>query len=151
MAETFGGDKEKIEVLTALYRIFKREVYQRRETMMKKAAFSNVVLLGLLFVVGIGEPQTAFFDWLAIPALVVFSGGFIHQIRQQKIRHDEAKQGLIRIEQALQLFAPGVYLPEKSLYPREWESAQRKDWILATAYFNIIALTALVAIALLVN
>jgi hypothetical protein len=151
MAETIGGDKEKIEVLTALYRIFKREVYQRREAMMKKAAFSNVVLLGLLFVVGMGEPQTVFFDWLAIPALLVFSGGFIQQIRQQKIRHDEAKEGLVRIEQALELFAPGVYLPEKSLYPQEWESARRKDWILATAFFNIIALTALVAVALLLT
>ncbi len=52
MAETiFDGGIERVEVLKVLYPIFKQEVFNRREAIMKLTTFGDAFLLALLLLV----------------------------------------------------------------------------------------------------
>ncbi|MCZ6449597.1 MAG: hypothetical protein O6918_01830, partial [Deltaproteobacteria bacterium] len=66
---------------------------------------------------------------------------------QQKVRHTQAKQGLIEIEKALQFFQENAYLPGKSLYPLDWQSPPRKDWGMAISTLSLVGLTVLIILA----
>ena len=151
MAETiFDGGIERVEVLKVLYPIFKQEVFNRREAIMKLTTFGDAFLLALLLLVSsrlLNFGVEKGLRWLVILGLVIFAVGLIHQIQQQKVRHTQAKQGLIEIERALQLFQENAYLPGKSLYPLEWQSPPRKDWGVTISTLSFVGLTVLVILA----
>jgi len=141
------GGTEKVEILKMLYPIFKREVFDRRESIMRIATFGSGTLLAVLLLVTSRLLNFGRLRWLAILGLVIFIAGLIDQINQQKVRHTQAKQGLIEIEKALQFFQENAYLPGKSLYPPDWQSLPGKDWNLAFSIFSLAGLTALVILA----
>ena len=141
------GGTEKVEILKMLYPIFKREVFDRRESIMRIATFGSGTLLAVLLLVTSRLLNFGRLRWLAILGLVIFIAGLIDQIKQQKVRHTQAKQGLIEIEKALQFFQENAYLPGKSLYPSDWQSLPGKDWNLAFSILSLAGLTALVILA----
>ena len=92
------------------------------------AMAGSAALLGLLLV---GSSQWFSVDVLRWPILlgvVVFSSLLIDQIRQQDLRHKQAKHELIEIEKALGFFEENSYLPGRSLYPQTWQRLPERDW-----------------------
>ena len=141
------GGTEKVEILKMLYPIFKREVFDRRESIMRIATFGSGTLFAVLLLVTSQLLNFGRLRWLAILGLVIFIAGLIDQIKQQKVRHTQAKQGLIEIEKALQFFQENAYLPGKSLYPLDWQSPPRKDWGMAISTLSLVGLTVLIILA----
>ncbi|MCZ6547321.1 MAG: hypothetical protein O6837_04285 [Deltaproteobacteria bacterium] len=141
------GGTEKVEILKTLYPIFKREVFERRESIMRIATFGSGTLFAVLLLVTSRLLNFGRLRWLAILGLVIFIAGLIDQIKQQKVRHTQAKQGLIEIEKALQFFQENAYLPGKSLYPLDWQSPPRKDWGMAISTLSLVGLTVLIILA----
>lgn len=119
--------------------------------MMKITSFGAAILLGLLLlassrVLSFGHKGVS--RWLVILGVVIFTAGLIYQIQQHKARRTQAKQGLIAIESALQVFQEDAYVPGKSLYPLDWQSVPGKDWSVAISILSLVGLTVLVILAL---
>jgi len=139
------------ETLRMLYPIFKQEVFNRRESIMKITTFGSVTLLVILLLVSSRLLSFGNLRWLAVLGLVFFTAVLIHQIQQQKVRHRQAKQGLIEIEKALQLFEQNAYLSGKSVYPSDWQSLPAKDLDVALSISSVIGLAVLVVLALVIG
>ena len=140
-----------MEVLKTVYPIFKNEVYGRRQSMTWIAMAGSATLLGLLLV---GSSQWFSVDVLRWPILlgvVVFSSLLIDQIRQQDLRHKQAKHELIEIEKALGFFEENSYLPGRSLYPQTWQRLPQRDWQFLMSVLSITVLTALVILVFLAS
>lgn len=140
---------QRIEVLKMVYPIFKNEVYARRQSMMWIAVAGSAALLVLLLVGSSQWFPVGALRWPLILGVVIFSSLLIDQIRQQDLRHKQAKYGLIEIEKALEFFEEDSYLPGKSLYPQTWQRLTERDWQLLVAVLSLVVLTALVILAFL--
>ena len=145
---------EQVEVFRVLYPIFKDEVFQRREQMMRLTAFASAFLVMLLITILALSPwpgPTSPTRWFAISGVALFSGLFAYLILQHADRHRMAKQQLIELEKALGLYESGWQLSGDTLFPKNWQS----DWTTdrsARIYITILAaLTALVICAMLVR
>jgi len=144
---------EPLEVFRVLYPIFKNEVFQRREHMMRLTAFSSTFLVLLLIAMLAGFPRSIPATptlWFAISGITVFSGLFAYFILQHADRHRMAKQQLIELEQSFGLYQDGWQSNGDALFPKNWQS----DWIAdksVTIYLTVLAaLTALVICAMLI-
>ena len=145
---------EPLEIFRMLYPIFKNEVFQRREQMMRLRAFASTFLVLLLVALFAGFPRTAQTSltlWLPISGIMLFSGLFAYFILQHADRHRMAKQQLIELEKDLGLYQDGWQPNGDSLFPKTWQS----DWAgdrSVTMYLTILAaLTALVICAMMVR
>ena len=133
-----------MEVLKTVYPIFKNEVYARRQSMMWIALAGSAALLGLLLLGSSQWFPVGELKWPIILGVVVFSSLLIDLIRQQDLRHKQAKHELIEIEKALEFFEVDSYLPGKSLYPQTWQRLPERDWQILVSVLSLVVLTALV-------
>ena len=145
---------EQLEVFRMLYPIFKNEVFQRREQMIRLTAFACTFLVLLLVAMfAAGFPRTAQGSLtlcFAISGIALFSSLFAYFILQHADRHRMAKQQLIELEKDLGLYQDGWQPNGDALFPENWQS----DWVTdrsVTIYLTILAaLTTLVICAMLV-
>ena len=118
------------QTLTVLYPLYKTEVYQRREQMIRLTAFGAFVLIAMTFALLLSplksrlSPVEAML--LALGSLI-WCGLFCGLILQQQHRHRLAKQVLIQIEQALGFYEDGLFIEHQTLYPAKWKIAWLKD------------------------
>ena len=141
---------ERMEVLKTVYPIFKNEVYARRQSMMWIALAGSAALLGLLLLGSSQWFPVGELKWPIILGVVVFSSLLIDLIRQQDLRHKQAKHELIEIEKALGFFENDYYLPGRSLYPQTWQRLPQRDWQFLMSVLSLVVLTALVILAFLI-
>jgi len=140
----FTGNK--LEIFRVLYPLFKKEVFQRREHMMRFTAFGSTILvliLVALFVLPPGSVPTSPTRWFSISGVILFSSLFAYFILQHADRHRMAKQQVIELEKALGLYQEGWQPGGEALFPQNWQT----DWTTdrsVTLYLTILAtLTAL--------
>ena len=117
--------------------------------MMRIAAVGCGTLLALLLLGSYRLIPVGGSRWLIILGVLIFTSLLIDQIRQQNLRHKQAKHALIEIEKALEFFEEGSYLPGRSLYPQTWKTLPDWDWNLWFSVFSLLVLTALVILAFL--
>jgi len=145
---------EQVEVFRVLYPIFKDEVFQRREQMMRLTAFASAFLVMLLIIMLALSPwpgPTSPTRWFAISGVALFSGLFAYLILQHANRHRMAKQQLIELEKAFGLYDNGWQLSGNSLFPKNWQSDWATDRSVSIYLTILAALTALVICAMLVR
>ena len=140
-------DPQKLETLRMLYPIFKREVFDRRDRMMKIAGLGSGFLLLLQTLI----LYLSISSGLLIISVIIFTGLALAQIFQQSRRHKQAKQGVIEIEKALGLFETGTYFPDRSLYPQHWQTRPHSDYGLIMYTLGLISLAILVVLSLLIT
>ena len=142
--------KEKqLEIVRTLYPWYKEEVFRRREQMIRLTAFVCaflVLLLITMLALTPPYPVDPTIKILSITGIALFSALFIYLIHQQKERHLFAKKTLIEIEKLLGLYEKGLYLKEKTLYPKDWQTAWQTDRSI-TVYVTVIAALAVLVIA----
>lgn len=153
MAESASPIKEQsVEVLKTVYPIFKSEVYARRQSITWLATGGSATLIVLLLVASSGWlTMGGGFRWVLILGVLVFSFFLIGQIRQQDLRHKQAKYGLIEIEKALEFFEEDSYLPGKTLYPQAWQRLPERDWQFRISVVSLVVLMGLVVLAFLLS
>lgn len=117
--------------------------------MMWIAVAGSTALLVLLLVGSSQWFPVGEIRWPLILGVVIFSSLLIDQIRQQDLRHKQAKNGLIEIEKALEFFEEDSYLPGRSLYPQTWQRLSERDWNFLVSVLSLVVLTALVILAFL--
>lgn len=147
-------NNEQMEVFRVLYPIFKDEVFQRREQMMRLTAFASAFLVMLLITILALSPwsgPTSPTRWFAISGVALFSGLFAYLILQHADRHRMAKQQLIELEKALGLYESGWQLSGDTLFPKNWQSDWTTDRSVSIYLTILAALTALVICAMLVR
>jgi len=145
---------EQVEVFRVLYPIFKDEVFQRREQMMRLTAFASAFLVMLLITMLALSPwpgPTSPTRWFAISGVALFSGLFAYLILQHAHRHRMAKQQLIELEKAFGLYENGWQLSGDPLFPKNWQSDWTTDRSVSIYLTILAALTALVICAMLVR
>ena len=145
---------EQVEVFRVLYPIFKDEVFQRREQMMRLTAFASGFLVMLLITMLALSPwpgPTSPTRWFAISGVALFSGLFAYLILQHADRHRMAKQQLIELEKVLGLYENGWQLSGDALFPKNWQSDWAEDRSVSIYLTILAALTALVICAILVR
>jgi hypothetical protein len=145
---------EQVEVFRVLYPIFKDEVFQRREQMMRLTAFASGFLVMLLITMLALSPwpgPTSPTRWFAISGVALFSGLFAYLILQHADRHRMAKQQLIELEKVLGLYENGWQLSGDALFPKNWQSDWTADRSVSIYLTILAALTALVICAMLVR
>jgi hypothetical protein len=145
---------EQVEVFHVFYPIFKDEVFQRREQMMRLTAFASTFLVMLLITMLALSPwpePTTPTRWFAISGVALFSGLFAYLILQHADRHRMAKQQLIELEKAFGLYETGWQLSGDALFPKHWQSDWTTDRSVSIYLTILAALTALVICAMLVR
>jgi hypothetical protein len=145
---------QQVEVFRMLYPIFKDEVFQRREQMMRLTAFASAFLVMLLITMLALSPfpgPTSPTRWFAISGVALFSGLFAYLILQHADRHRMAKQQLIELEKAFGLYKNGWQLNGDALFPKNWQSDWTADRSISIYLTILAALTALVICAMLVR
>jgi hypothetical protein len=145
---------EQVEVFRVLYPIFKDEVFQRREQMMRLTAFASGFLVMLLIIMLALSPwpgPTSPTRWFAISGVALFSGLFAYLILQHADRHRMAKQQLIELEKAFGLYENGWQLSGDALFPKNWQSDWTADRSVSIYLTILAALSALVICAMLVR
>jgi hypothetical protein len=139
-------DPQKLETLRRLYPIFKQEVFDRRDRIMKIAGQASGFLLFLMFLI----LYFAISSWLLILGVIIFTAIVIIELKQHSRRHAQAKHGVIEIEKALGLFESGTYLPDKTLYPDHWKIRPPRDYGLIFYSSCLIIMAVLVILSLLI-
>ncbi|MEQ1796038.1 MAG: hypothetical protein ABL970_17825 [Nitrospira sp.] len=132
----------------ALYKIFKEEVYRRRDQMMRWTAIGAGSLV-MLLLIALLVPSVRL---LTVPARLLLASGtlllaltFAVMIWQQHDRHRQAKQQLITLEHALGLFEDHHRPDHHPVYPAHWQT----DWAHDRSLVQYLAiLTVLTAITL---
>lgn len=145
---------ERHSTLLTVYPLFKEEVYRRRHEMMCWTAFGSAGLLAILLALALPPPTnrlTSLETLLIGLASLIWCGLFCALIRQQQHRHRQAKQTLIQLEQALNLYAEGIFVEDHSLYPQAWTSDWARDKTGLLYYGTLGTLTILVLLALVVT
>jgi energy-coupling factor transporter transmembrane protein EcfT len=140
-------DSQKLETLRMLYPLFKQEVFDRRDRIMKIAGLASGFLLLLMFWI----LYFVVSSWLLIIGVIIFTGIIIATIKQHSRRHAQAKLGVIEIEKALGLFESGAYFPDQPLYPAHWKTRPTRDYGLIFYSSCLIALALLVILSLLMT
>lgn len=141
-------EQETIETLRSIYPIFKQEVYNRRGAMMQiaRSGMLTFVSLSVLAALLSGKGQMhSGLKGLASLSIFLVTLFLMDQIRQEKSRHERAKRQLILLEQQLQFFEPGAYVPDAPFYPNEWQDRPAVDQGLVFAIVGL-ALTAMLLI-----
>ncbi len=140
------------QVLTVLYPLYKEEVYQRREQMMRLTVVGSLGLITMLFAFLLSpyKDQLTFLDTLSIMlASVIWCGLFCGLIVQQQYRHRQAKQVLVQLEQALGFYEEGLVEEHQALYPQGWRTAWLSDRTGILYFTSLCSLTGLFLLALL--
>lgn len=140
-------DPQKLETLRMLYPIFKQEVFDRRDRIMKIASLAGGFLLILQALI----LYLSLTFWLLIPGIIIFTALILGAIKQHSRRHAQAKLGVIEIEKALGLFESGTYLPDKGLYPEHWKIRPSWDFTLIFYSACIVALAMVVILSVLIS
>jgi hypothetical protein len=140
------------QTLTVLYPLYKTEVYQRREQMMRLTAFGAFALIAMTFALLLSPLKSRLSSFeallLALGGLI-WCGLFCGLILQQQYRHRLAKQVLIQIEQALGFYEDGLFMEHQPLYPAKWKTAWLKDRTGLHYLASLCALTAIFIVALI--
>lgn len=144
---------EKRATLLTLYPLFKEEVYRRREHMMRWTAIGAGSLVSILFIVLLvpsARQLTVGGRGLLAGGSLLLTATFASLIRQQRQRHQQAKQTLIKLEQALGLFENDTFLHHRALYPDNWQTDWQHDHSTTFAFtlLGLLSLLVLLAIAL---
>ena len=140
------------QTLTVLYPLYKNEVYQRREQMIRLTAFGAFALVGMTFALLLSpiksrlSPAEALL--LALGSLI-WCGLCCGLILQQQYRHRLAKQVLVQIEQALGFYEDGLFIEHQTLYPAKWKTAWLRDCSGIQYLASLCALTGIFLLALL--
>jgi hypothetical protein len=138
-------DPQSLETLRRLYPIFKQEVFDRRDRIMKLAGLASGFLLLLMFL----TYYSAVTSWFLILGVIIFTGIILAAIKQHSRRHAQAKLGVIEIEKALGLFESGTYFPDRSLYPDHWKIRPTWDYTLIFYSSALILLAVVVILSML--
>ncbi len=145
-------ERETLETLRSIYPIFKQEVYNRRGAMMQIArnGMLTFVSLSVLTVLLSGDrlihPDVKGLACVGVGLVTFF---LIDQIGQEKSRHERAKRQLILLEQQLQFFEPGAYVPDAPLYPTEWQDRPSIDRGRVFAITGLVGTATLLILAIL--
>ena len=140
------------QTLTVLYPVYKTEVYQRREQMMRLTAFGACVLIAMTFALLLSplKSRLSLFEALLLAmGSLIWCGLVCGLILQQQYRHRLAKQVLIQIEQALGFYEDGLFIEHQPLYPAKWKTAWLRDRTGIHYLGSICALTVIFLLALL--
>ena len=118
------SDEEKIEIFKTLYPLFKREVYDRRDQILKVASLSTGFLLLLVFFVSYLNlaglsPKPYFYP--LIFTVLLFEAAVCYHLHQHKVRHEQAKRLIIQLEEEMGFFKGGLFDLSKSFYPEKWK------------------------------
>ncbi|HET7909668.1 MAG TPA: hypothetical protein VFL19_03080 [Nitrospira sp.] len=138
--------------LTVLYPLYKNEVYQRREQMMRLTAFGAFTLIAMTFALLLSPVKSRLSPAEAVLLAlgsVIWCGLFCGLILQQQYRHRLAKQVLIQIEQALGFYEDGLFIEHQTLYPAKWKTAWLRDRSGAQYLVSLCVLTGIFLVALL--
>ena len=142
------------QTLTVLYPLYKKEVYQRREQMMRLTAFGAFGLIAMTFALllsplksRLSPPETLL---LALGSLMC-CGILCGLILQQQYRHRLAKQVLVQIEQALGFYEDGLFIEHQTLYPGKWKTAWLQDRSGMQYLASLCVLTGIFLLALLLT
>lgn len=143
---------ERRETALTLYRMFKEEVYRRRDLMMHWTAIGAgslfTLLLIILLIPAVRQLTTPDRLLLASGSLIL-AITFVLMIWQHHTRHRQAKQQLITLEQVLGLFEERPGQENLPIYPEHWQTEWTRDQSLRQ-YLSILALlTGLVLLAIL--
>lgn len=145
---------EQRETALTLYRIFKEEVYRRRDRMMRWTATGAGSLFTLLLIVLLVPSVRQ----LTTPARLLLASGslilaitFALMIRQQQTRHRQAKQQLIHLEQVLGLFEERPGQENRPIYPERWQTEWTSDQSLLQYLSILTLLTGLVLAAIVLT
>ena len=118
------SDEEKINIFKVLYPLFKREVYDRRDQILKVSSLSSGFLFTLIFLVSLiklfGLSFKPYFYPLILGVLF-FEMAICYHLYQHKSRHEEAKRMLISLEKEMGFFEEGVLEASKDFYPEKWK------------------------------
>jgi hypothetical protein len=139
-------------VLTVLYPLYKEEVYQRREQMMRLTVIGSLGLITMLFAFLLSPHHnqlTSLDALLTGLASMIWCGLFCGLIFQQQHRHRQAKQVLVQLEQALGFYEEGLVEEHQSLYPHGWRTAWLNDRAGILYFASLCSLTGLFLLALL--
>src|SRR5687767_1592101 len=140
------------QTLTVLYPLYKTEVYQRREQMMRLTAFAAFGLIAMTFALPLSPVKTRLSlvetGLLALGSLT-WCGLFCGLILQQQHRHRLAKQVLIQLEQALGFYEEGLFIEHQALYPARWKTAWLTDRTGLHYHASVCGLTAIFLLALI--
>jgi vacuolar-type H+-ATPase subunit I/STV1 len=140
------------QVLTVLYPLYKEEVYQRREQMMRLTVMGSLGLITMLFAFLLSsykERLTALDSIFIMLASLIWCGLFCGLIVQQQFRHRQAKQVLVQLEQALGFYEEGLVEEHQALYPHGWKTAWLTDRTGILYFASLCSLAVLFLLALL--
>ena len=139
-------------VLTVLYPLYKEEVHQRREQMMRLTVIGSLGLITMLFAFLLSphhDRLTSLDALLTGLASMIWCGLFCGLIFQQQYRHRLAKQVLVQLEQALGFYEEGLVAEHQALYPEWWRAAWLSDRSGILYFTALCSLTTLFLLALL--
>ncbi|SPP63208.1 hypothetical protein [Nitrospira lenta] len=145
-------DDERHETVLRLYPIFKEEVYRRRNEMMRWTAIgagSLVAILNIVLLVPAAHSLSTTPRLLLACATLLLALTYMGIIWQQHHRHQQAKQQLIKIEQAMGLFGGLPGHDDHALYPDDWQNAWTHDSSLLQYLAVLTLLTSIVLVAIL--
>jgi uncharacterized membrane protein len=145
-------EDERRDTVLRLYPIFKEEVYRRRDQMMRWTAIgagSLVAILSIVLLAPATHLLSATSRLLLACATLLLAITYIGIIRQQHNRHQQAKQQLIKLEQALGLFEEFSGHDDHALYPDDWQNEWTRDRSLLQYIAVLTLLTGIVLIAIL--
>jgi multisubunit Na+/H+ antiporter MnhG subunit len=144
------GAEEKRATLLVVYPLFKEEVYRRREQMMRWTAIGAGSLFTVILILVLTHARLSSGSRLLIMvAILLLTVTFASLILQQQRRHQQAKQTLIDLEQALGFFDDRAILSQGSLYPAHWQTDWKRDTTVGWSLIllGLLALTAILAAA----
>lgn len=121
---TVYNPQERMELFKVLYPLFKKEVYDRRDQILKVASLSSAFFLVLVFALSCFKAFGISFRSHFIPmimGLLIFEAVICYHLVQQKSRHEQAKRMLISLEEQMGLFKEGVMEASKRFYPEKWK------------------------------
>lgn len=140
------------QVLTVLYPLYKEEIYQRREQMMRLTVLGSLGLITMLFAFLLSPYKarlTSFDTFFILLASLIWCGLFCGLIVQQQYRHRQAKQVLVQLEQALGFYEDGLVEEHQALYPLGWRTAWQSDRTGILYFTSLCSLAVLFLLALL--
>lgn len=145
-------EDERRETVLRLYPIFKEEVFRRRDQMMRWTvigAGSLIVILSIVLLVPAAHSLSAMSRLLLACATLLLAITYTGIIWQQHNRHRQAKQQLIKLEQALGLFGEFPGHNDNALYPEDWQNEWSRDTSLIQYLTILTLLTGIVLVAIL--
>jgi hypothetical protein len=146
------SEDERRETVLRLFPIFKEEVYRRRDQMMRWTAIgagSLVAILSVILLVPAAHSLSTPPRLLLACATLLLAITYMGIIRQQHDRHRQAKQQLIKFEQALGLFEEFPGRDDHALYPDDWQNEWTRDRSLLQYIAILTLLTGIVLVAIL--